>query len=63
MHEPETATDPVCGMSVGVDSTSSVEHRGVTYRFCDPACAEMFEKDPARWVGQGTELGFVHDHH
>ncbi len=61
MHEPET--DPVCGMTIERGTAVSVEYHGVAYRFCDPACAETFRQDPARWVGDGSGAGFVHDHH
>lgn len=45
---PETATDPVCGMSVHVDApATTVEHDGETYHFCSAGCAEAFEADPA----------------
>lgn len=63
MHEQKTRTvDPVCGMAVERNASIQVEHRGVTYRFCDAACAETFREDPERWVGDGADPGFVHDH-
>jgi YHS domain-containing protein len=61
-HAKPQATDPVCGMRVSHDSAVVVEHRGVTYRFCDPACAETFRDEPERWVGAGDKPGFTHSH-
>jgi Cu+-exporting ATPase len=43
----ETATDPVCGMSVGVNADAiSREHEGKTYYFCGDHCATNFMKAP-----------------
>lgn len=45
---PETATDPVCGMVVDVESpAATVEHEDETYYFCSAGCAETFEAAPA----------------
>jgi YHS domain-containing protein len=61
-HEPK-ATDPVCGMRVAHDAELRIEYRGVTYRFCDPACAETFRDEPDRWTGVGSDKGVAHAHH
>ena len=43
----ETATDPVCGMTVAVNADAiSREHDGKTYYFCGEHCAENFMKAP-----------------
>jgi P-type Cu+ transporter len=61
---PEPApTDPVCGMPVAPDAAITAEYRGVTYRFCDPACAATFRDEPGRWVNEAGTEGFVHSHH
>src|SRR5512145_1722528 len=47
----ETATDPVCGMTVnvGVD-TPKAEHRRRTYYFCGRKCREKFTAEPDRYL-------------
>ena len=43
--------DPVCGMAVGRgDFSGSSEYQGKPYYFCSPACKEVFDADPARYV-------------
>ena len=43
----ETATDPVCGMSVAVnDQAITREYNGRTYYFCGEHCARNFAKAP-----------------
>ena len=43
----ETATDPVCGMSVTVNTDAITrEHDGKTYYFCGDHCATNFAKAP-----------------
>lgn len=55
-EQAESVVDPVCGMTVPADATSlPLEHEGITYYFCRPACREAFEKDPAAYVGEGAE--------
>jgi xanthine dehydrogenase accessory factor len=40
----ETATDPICGMSVAVATAKEkLEHDGVTYYFCGAGCRKKFE--------------------
>ena len=53
------ATDPVCGMKVPAGGPLSEVHRGTTYWFCDPACADTFRDDPDRWV---SDAPLAHDH-
>ena len=49
---PDTATDPVCGMTVEPPTRAgSVEHDGTTYHFCGTGCREKFEKDPDAYLG------------
>src|SRR3954453_17723224 len=41
--------DPVCGMTVGKDSTAgSFAYRGTTYYFCSEHCRKKFAADPER---------------
>lgn len=50
------AVDPVCGMTVEVGTARhTVDHEGTTYYFCAPGCARAFKKDPADFIGSGTE--------
>ncbi|HMQ34765.1 MAG TPA: YHS domain-containing protein, partial [Chloroflexaceae bacterium] len=41
--------DPVCGMSVGPQALGA-EHDGQLYRFCSPACRELFLAQPQQYV-------------
>jgi xanthine dehydrogenase accessory factor len=51
---PAEGVDPVCGMTVALDTSEQVEHDGVTYAFCGPRCRARFEADPTRYAGVGT---------
>lgn len=45
--ETQTATDPVCGMTVAVNNDAITrEHDGTTYYFCGEHCANNFMKAP-----------------
>lgn len=47
---PESATDPVCGMTVPAAPTSvQVERNGQHWFFCSPGCREAFLQDPSRY--------------
>ncbi|MFZ3321462.1 MAG: heavy metal translocating P-type ATPase [Usitatibacter sp.] len=46
----DTATDPVCGMSVSRDSPRRFAFDGETYYFCSDGCLKKFSQDPARYV-------------
>ncbi|NTU78816.1 MAG: YHS domain-containing protein [Chloroflexales bacterium] len=41
--------DPVCGMSVGPDALGA-DHAGELYRFCSPACRDLFLAHPQHYV-------------
>lgn len=41
--------DPVCGMAVGPDALGA-EHAGKLYRFCSPACRDLFASQPTQYV-------------
>ena len=48
---PETAIDPVCGMTVEIATAADrFEHEGVTYWFCASGCRRRFERDPAAFL-------------
>jgi putative ABC transport system ATP-binding protein len=42
--------DPVCGMSVEVQKSVSVEHHGETYHFCSRGCSWEFQVSPEEFV-------------
>ena len=47
----DTATDPVCGMSVDPRTTPHhAEHGGLTYHFCAQRCRDKFIADPGRYL-------------
>jgi xanthine dehydrogenase accessory factor len=49
--QPETAVDPVCGMTVEIATAADrFEHEGVTYWFCATGCRRRFERDPAAYI-------------
>jgi signal transduction histidine kinase/YHS domain-containing protein len=41
--------DPVCGMAVGPDAIGA-EHEGRLYRFCSPACRDLFLAQPGHYL-------------
>lgn len=50
--DPETATDPVCGMAVAVAEASlTAEHAGRTWWFCSEHCRAAFLRDPTGYPG------------
>jgi YHS domain-containing protein len=48
----ETATDPVCGMSVDTSNPGGgvSTHDGEAYYFCGPGCKVAFEKEPGAYL-------------
>jgi YHS domain-containing protein len=49
------AKDPVCGMQVDEQRAAGTrEYQGQTYYVCSSRCEQRFERDPQRYVGQGT---------
>jgi Cu+-exporting ATPase len=45
------ATDPVCGMKLErADAAAAVDHHGVIYYFCSPACKARFVAAPDRFI-------------
>ncbi len=46
VERPETAIDPVCGMTVTiVDTTPHLAHDGDDYWYCNPGCRDRHESD------------------
>lgn len=55
--EDETATDPVCGMSVDRGSATHTHlHNDHTYYFCCSGCQEKFGKTPEDYLNGGKPL-------
>jgi len=51
VQAPATATDPVCGMTVEIESARHrATHQGRDYFFCNPRCREKFLADPVRFL-------------
>ena len=51
--------DPVCGMEINPKSASSKrEHMGQTFYFCSQSCANLFDKDPHRYMTTSATTGF-----
>ncbi len=49
--EKRLPIDPVCKMAVDPDQgAGTLDHRGITYRFCSEKCKEQFSRDPDRFV-------------
>ena len=53
-HTPvaaDTATDPVCGMTVGIAGAKhTAMHNGQPYYFCNPKCLAKFTAEPERYL-------------
>jgi len=47
----DTATDPVCGMTVKkLEAKATFDYRGTTYYFCSAGCKEAFAKEPEKYL-------------
>jgi xanthine dehydrogenase accessory factor len=50
-EQPETAVDPVCGMTVETATAADrFDYEGTTYWFCASGCRRRFERDPAAFL-------------
>ena len=48
---PDTATDPICGMSVKISTAKyTSDYKGAKYYFCSEGCKTTFDKDPEKYV-------------
>ncbi len=41
---------PVSGEPVSKDTNFTYTYKGTVYRFCCPACVEVFKKDPEKYI-------------
>jgi Cu+-exporting ATPase len=57
--QPNTARDPVCGMTVAMDRSLRETHEGVSYVFCSAGCRERFRQDPAKYTRKTVEHAAV----
>jgi len=49
--KPETAIDPICGMSVKIDHAKHVfEHQDTLYYFCCEGCKRTFAQEPEKYL-------------
>jgi YHS domain-containing protein len=47
----ETAIDPVCHMTVDKAAAAATRSfAGNTYYFCNPGCADAFEREPEKYL-------------
>ena len=52
----DTATDPVCGMTVKkAEAKATFDYEGTTYYFCSAGCKEAFSKDPEKYLQKKEE--------
>ncbi|MBI3279733.1 MAG: heavy metal translocating P-type ATPase [Acidobacteria bacterium] len=57
-ERPTAVIDPVCGMTVQPErARASSEHKGKTYYFCCPGCAQRFQLDPERYLNKPATPG------
>ena len=50
------AKDLVCGMEVDEKTAAGKsEYKGTTYYFCAPGCKQAFDKDPQKYIGEGSK--------
>lgn len=57
---PDTAKDPVCGMSVKISTAKYMsEFKGTKYYFCSEGCKTSFDKEPEKYLAkvQGAAAG------
>ena len=56
---PATAVDPVCGMTVAIDSPHRANHNGREYAFCSAGCRTKFSAAPDRYLNSDRQ---EHEH-
>ncbi|MGQ9424784.1 heavy metal translocating P-type ATPase [Gilvimarinus sp. F26214L] len=56
-HAPTELKDPVCGMSVTVESPHHYEHHGEDFYFCSATCKDKFAADPDKYLNGEPEPG------
>lgn len=51
-NDPQTAKDPVCGMTVDADDADSFIHEGKKYYFCSEGCLKEFQENPREYLDE-----------
>jgi YHS domain-containing protein len=52
----DTATDPVCGMTVKKSEAKTIfDYKGTTYYFCSAGCKDAFAKEPEKFLQKKEE--------
>jgi YHS domain-containing protein len=56
---PDTAKDPVCGMSVKISTAKYIsDYKGAKYYFCSEGCKTSFDKEPEKYLAKaGAQAG------
>ncbi len=58
--QPQTVTDPVCGMSIDPTTAAAhADHQDQTYHFCSQHCHDTFAANPDQYASPSTD----HAHH
>jgi YHS domain-containing protein len=60
LQTPDTAKDPVCGMSVKISTAKyTSEYKDIKYYFCSEGCKTSFDKEPEKYLAkqQGVPAG------
>jgi P-type Cu+ transporter len=56
-NKPQSALDPVCGMTVKPESAAGAHnYQGKTYYFCSKHCLEQFSNDPEKFLRPGAPI-------
>ena len=58
------AIDPVCGMEVETETAKwKTDYQGATYYFCGPRCKRSFEKEPEKFLKEGSSVSMQPEEH
>ena len=59
-NQAATVVDPVCGMKVVPEKAKAKgEHKGQSYYFCCPGCAQKFQADPEKYLAPPKPAGLI----
>lgn len=59
---PDTALDPVCGMTVKIAEAKAAFHQGQAYYFCSAVCRDKFESSPASYLKDNAAAPAPREH-
>lgn len=60
-HQPETAVDPVCGMTLRASTAYGLRHQGRDHYFCSTYCRDEVAADPEHWLAEDSERTITPD--